>query len=82
MWRSDPPKYPEIAYVAEQIEKESQLWPASGGHQHPAVVPDPPRSGTTTSHSGALVRTVSGQVRCLIMINDRGHGGGPAVATA
>ena len=31
MWRDNSPKYPEIAYVAGQIEKETQLWPASGG---------------------------------------------------
>jgi hypothetical protein len=29
---------------------------------------------------GQYVRTQSGQVRCLVMVNDQGHGGGPAVA--
>lgn len=27
-----------------------------------------------------IVRTQSGKMRCLVMINDSGHGGGPAVA--
>jgi hypothetical protein len=30
--------------------------------------------------SGQYVRTESGVVRCLVMANDQGHGGGPAVA--
>jgi hypothetical protein len=30
---------------------------------------------------GQYVRTESGLVRCLIMANDQGHGGGPAVAS-
>ena len=29
MWRGDEPAYPEIAYVAGQIMKEGQLWPAA-----------------------------------------------------
>jgi hypothetical protein len=29
---------------------------------------------------GQYVRTQSGMVRCLVMANDQGHGGGPAVA--
>lgn len=34
----------------------------------------------TAKAAGQYVRTESGLVRCLIMANDQGHGGGPAVA--
>ena len=32
-----------------------------------------------SADSGTYVRTQSGRVRCLVMANDEGHGGGPAV---
>lgn len=38
------------------------------------------RAPSALADPGQYVRTQSGQVRCLVMVNDQGHGGGPAVA--